>query len=772
MANPSLYPKSPSQVPPSLVTPTAKYKNQAWLAFTALLSFIIFYLALMCAFGYLTIDAFRSIADGKPPFHTILVFASALLLTIFMGKSLFVVSRAAKPDGIEVTADVEPELFQFLHTLADEVGAPKPHRVYITPDVNAAVFYDLSLLNLFFPSKKNLIIGLGLVNVLNLGELKAVLAHEFGHFSQKSMMVGRWVYIAQQIVARMVATRDWLDTLIRFVSRVDLRVAWIGWLLGLILWSVRSLMDTLFGLVVMVERALSREMEFNADLVAVSVTGSDALIDALHKLQAADHAWQVAVDEVGRQAGQQAVIDDFFVAQQAVIEQMRRVLDDPQYGAVIEKPAGSKHQHRTFDEQMALPPQMWATHPQNRDREENAKANYIEADIDQRSAWLLFAEPVQLKARISKNFYIAEKVSEFDSVSAVDAVERRFDKPSYAPRYRGAYLNRDTMRNFESIDQLLSEGQLADSPKASIAQLYPTQMSDDLKTAEELNSEREILLALQRGELKPSGGVIRHRSEVINKKDIPEVVEQVDLERKAITDKLRFHDASIRRSHLQAAESVGNGWAEYLMGLNRLLHCTEHMRGRIEDELALLVNTWQVITADGTVGFFEKRRILKVSTRFQAFMQQISQLTEQLELPEVVAQALDVQNWAEQCPQFDLTEVDKSNWSQWCPAAMDYAQHFINALGAVASQTQENLITTEHDITLALDNENHLTMAPRSVACPDNYPLLVPGNEHQLQLKLDLWNRFQLAQGLLPSTARLMISVGIVGGTLFFGFMS
>ena len=40
----------------------------------------------------------------------------------------------------------------------------------------------------------------------------------------------------------------------------------------------------------MAEQALSREMEFQADLVAVSVTGSDALVNALYKLQSADHA--------------------------------------------------------------------------------------------------------------------------------------------------------------------------------------------------------------------------------------------------------------------------------------------------------------------------------------------------------------------------------------------------------------------------------------------------------------------------------------------------
>ena len=51
-------------------------------------------------------------------------------------------------------------------------------------------------------------------------------------------------------------------------------------------------METLFRLVILAQRALSREMEFQADLVSVSVTGSDALIHALHRIQAADDIWE------------------------------------------------------------------------------------------------------------------------------------------------------------------------------------------------------------------------------------------------------------------------------------------------------------------------------------------------------------------------------------------------------------------------------------------------------------------------------------------------
>ena len=133
------------------------------------------------------------------------------------------------------------------------------------------------------------------MNVLNLGEMKAVLAHEFGHFAQKSMLVGRWVYIANQIAVAIISRRDALDTFLSGLSRIDIRIAWIGWILSLIVWSIRSLVEIIFKVVVLSQRALSREMEFQADLVAVSVTGSDALIHALHKLQAADAGYRLSL---------------------------------------------------------------------------------------------------------------------------------------------------------------------------------------------------------------------------------------------------------------------------------------------------------------------------------------------------------------------------------------------------------------------------------------------------------------------------------------------
>jgi hypothetical protein len=71
--------------------------------------------------------------------------------------------------------------------------------------------------------------------------------------------VGRWVYTAQQIAANIVGRRDALDGFLRRLSRSDVRIAWVGWLLGMMIWALRAVVDAVFRLVVIAQRALSRE---------------------------------------------------------------------------------------------------------------------------------------------------------------------------------------------------------------------------------------------------------------------------------------------------------------------------------------------------------------------------------------------------------------------------------------------------------------------------------------------------------------------------------
>jgi len=238
----SIYTQSVSNVPEDYTQPTSNYKKHVYIAVAGIIAFFGLYLFLTYWFfsaAYrLLMDVFSGGAEGFMP---LLIGVASLFLGIFLIKAFFFVQTKYDVQDREVKPQEEPLLFDFLYKLADEIGAPRPHKVYLSNRVNASVFYDLSFLNLFFPSKKNLEIGLGLINVLNLGEFKAVLAHEYGHFAQRSMLVGRWVYIANQIAVAVIAKRDALDAFLAGLSRIDLRIAWIGWILSIIVWSIRSL---------------------------------------------------------------------------------------------------------------------------------------------------------------------------------------------------------------------------------------------------------------------------------------------------------------------------------------------------------------------------------------------------------------------------------------------------------------------------------------------------------------------------------------------------
>ena len=339
-----LYPPGPDAVSDDLTAPGPAYKRQAKVALLSLLLFIALYLSLTGWFAWTAYNYFihaEEIEQG--PLFGYLFAGAAAFLTVFLVKALFFVNHGGEVNDMEVTAEQEPQLFEFLYRLADEAGAPRPHRVFLSPRVNAAVFYDLTLLNLIFPSKKNLEIGLPLVNGLNLGEFKAVLAHEFGHFRQGSMAVGRWVYVAQQIAAHIIYQRDILDR--AGLSRFDIRIAWIGWILRLVVWALRAILDTTFSLVVLAQRSLSREMEFHADMVSVSLTGSDALVHALHRLGAADDAWARTLDFANSELAAGRAVTDIFVIQKIISQRMKDILDDENYDSPPPLPEEGREAH-------------------------------------------------------------------------------------------------------------------------------------------------------------------------------------------------------------------------------------------------------------------------------------------------------------------------------------------------------------------------------------------------------------------------------------------
>jgi len=409
----------------------------------ALVLFAFLYIGLVYATGW---SVWQILLMGPPEFRYGLILwiggmAIGVMLFVFLAKGLFRRQRMDRSLLLEIQRDDEPELFAFLDRLCKDTNAPRPRRVYLSREVNAAVFYDSSFLSLFLPTRKNLLIGLGLVNALTLDELKAVLAHEFGHFSQSSMRIGSYVYVASKVMDDMLYGRDGWDDLLDAWRRTDLRIAWAGWIVTALVGIFRMALKFVFFGIVLVHKGLSREMEFHADSVAVSVTGSDSLIRALYRLGFAEESLNFAMSELLHASDHGHHTDNYFFHQRWASEHLRERGGDPELG-VPTAPDGEAT--RLFGEGAeAAAPNMWSSHPSNPDREERAKAVYLRSVRDERSGWCLFADPEATQAAVTA-LHQVELDHETQAAEDVQAfMDAELQATSFDPRWRGVYDERD-----------------------------------------------------------------------------------------------------------------------------------------------------------------------------------------------------------------------------------------------------------------------------------------------------------------------------------------
>ncbi|HQR43124.1 MAG TPA: M48 family metallopeptidase, partial [Gemmatales bacterium] len=239
------YPAAPANVPAEITRLSVAYRLRSAAMLFSLFLFLVFYLAVIAGIAWLAykmslIPIETRGTSGKGTFLVIVFkfgsIAALGLMIIFLIKGLFKGQRIDREQYLQIFEKDSPQLWKFIHQVCQDTGAPRPRRIYLSAEVNACVIYNSSLLNLIVPPRKDLLIGLGLVNVLTLNEFKAVLAHEFGHFAQKSAGLGSYLMLARRIMDDIVYSRDGWDRFVDQWAGIDLRVSFPAWGLKGALW--------------------------------------------------------------------------------------------------------------------------------------------------------------------------------------------------------------------------------------------------------------------------------------------------------------------------------------------------------------------------------------------------------------------------------------------------------------------------------------------------------------------------------------------------------
>jgi len=163
-----------------------------------------------------------------------------------------------KPPGPQLTTQDQPELFEMVRSVSRATGETMPAEVYLIADVNAWVAQRGGILGV--GSRRVMGLGLPLMQILSVTQLRAVLAHEFGHYYGGDTRLGPLVYNMRGAIGRTVYN------LARQNSILYKPFAWYG------------------SGALRLTQGVSRQQEHAADELAARTVGAKPLADALRAI--------------------------------------------------------------------------------------------------------------------------------------------------------------------------------------------------------------------------------------------------------------------------------------------------------------------------------------------------------------------------------------------------------------------------------------------------------------------------------------------------------
>ena len=176
------------------------------------------------------------------------------------------VPRADKfvPPGPQLTRAGSPKLFSVIDDVARRTAQTPPSEVYLLNEVNAWVAHRGGMMRV--GSRRVMGVGLPLLAHLSASELKAVIAHEFGHYVSGDVSLGPWIYKTRSAIGRALAATQ-----------------------GTVLAAPFDLYAKLF---LKTTLAVSRQQEFEADRTAARVAGAAPMTRALQRVTALAPAYR------------------------------------------------------------------------------------------------------------------------------------------------------------------------------------------------------------------------------------------------------------------------------------------------------------------------------------------------------------------------------------------------------------------------------------------------------------------------------------------------
>lgn len=440
---------------------TREFKVQTTKAITGILFFIISYvLILLLAFVLtgLCIAGGIALISARPMVLTIALGIGlgsvGVLIVIFLLKFMFTSHQTDRSHLLEITESDEPRLFEMIRDIVQEVGTSFPKKVYLSSEVNASVFYDSSFWSMFLPVKKNLQIGLGLVNTITREELKAILAHEFGHFSQRTMKVGSYVYNVNQVIFNMLYDNKSYEEMIQTWANISSYFTIFVEIAVKINAGIQAILRKLYTVVNKRYLALSREMEFHADAIAASVTGYEPLKRSLLRMGIADQSFNNVLNFYNNKIAENIQSESIFSDQTAVLHFLS---ERNNHQLSHQLPDISQEEQSKYDKSKLHINNQWASHPSVKDRIERLEQTGLFSTVtSDEPANQLFANIAERQKQLTRMMFervtYEGEVKTISVVHFIDEYKQLFLSQSFPTRFNGYYDNKTILQiNLDAV---------------------------------------------------------------------------------------------------------------------------------------------------------------------------------------------------------------------------------------------------------------------------------------------------------------------------------
>jgi hypothetical protein len=202
------------------------------------------------------------IARAPDPAVVFVICAPVLLMVLafLQGSVKAVWIRTPAPEGIELTPDDSPWLFETLKLIGLEIRGPKIHRVLLTGDLHASVDRRPHL-GVFGLHENCLVLGLPLLQALSARQMLAVIVREYALMSGRPDRPGSWVCEARA---------SWAQAADGLAGRRGFTQALLA---RFILWYAPRLRDA--------SASMARAHELGADRCSADIAGRDQAAAAL-----------------------------------------------------------------------------------------------------------------------------------------------------------------------------------------------------------------------------------------------------------------------------------------------------------------------------------------------------------------------------------------------------------------------------------------------------------------------------------------------------------